>query len=205
MANVTHTIKNGETLTTIANKYKAEYYPGKTTSQVVTAIKNLNPDIIKDVNKIYAGDTIVISGTSSTSTTSDAKVSKTAYDLTVRLQSDSDRNLIARWKWSKNSDTDHYLVRWWYSASLTDDGNGILAVQDQKVTTGWLAHEWTAPDNALRVTFCVKPVAKTKKQGSGSNQTEVPDFTADRGVFLGAGCLRGQYAAGELRIYLPLF
>ena len=47
---ITYKIKKGDTLSKIAKQYKT----------TVKAIKAANPDKIKDVNKIYAGDTIKI-------------------------------------------------------------------------------------------------------------------------------------------------
>lgn len=151
MANVTYVVQKGDTLSSIANKYNT----------TVSAIASLNN--IKNVNLIYVGQKLVISGTpvAEVKTTS-----STAANVTVGLQADSDRTLIARWDWSK-SDTDYYLVRWWWGAPGSTT-NGILAVEDERVSTAWRGHVWTAPQNAERASFYVKPVAKTKEDSKGN-------------------------------------
>lgn len=159
MAQVTYTVKKGDTLSAIA----------KTHNTTVSALVKLNN--IPDANKIYVGQVLVISGNAVTETKT-----TTSYPtgVTVGLQADTDRTLIARWDWSK-ANTDHYLVRWWWGAAEKDIGDGILAVEDQQVSTSWRGHVWTAPENASRVSFYVKPVSKTYTV----NNKEASYWTAD--------------------------
>ena len=151
MANVTYVVQKGDTLSAIAKKYNT----------TVDVLQKLND--IPNANVIFAGQTLIISGTPA------AEVKTTglqAANVTVGLQADTDRTLIARWDFSK-SDTDHYLVRWWWGAAGSTT-NGILAVEDEKVSTTWRGHVWTAPQNAERASFYVKPVAKTTKDSKGN-------------------------------------
>ena len=150
MAQVTHTVVWGDTLTKIANKY----------GTTISAIKKLNPDIV-DINKIYVDQVIVISGEPKTE---QKTTSLQASNVTIGLQVGSDRTLIAKWSWSKPN-TDHYLVRWWWAPKGAPADGGILAVEDQQVSTAWRGHVYNAPENAERVSFYVKPVAKTHKVG----------------------------------------
>ena len=151
MAQVTYVIQPGDNLTKIAKKYNT----------TVSALVKLNN--IPNPNYIRAGDTLIISGDPAPEVKTTSSV---ASNVTVGLQADSDRTLIARWDWSR-SDTDHYLVRWWWGAEGAET-NGILAVEDERVSTAWRGHVWTAPSSANRASFYVKPVAKTTKDKKGN-------------------------------------
>lgn len=174
MARVTYTIKSGDTLSKIANSYKSRYYSNMTTIQICNKIKSLNPSVISDINYIRAGDTIVIYDDTGTSNTETPKVTLVPYGVVVGPQADDERTLIATWKWAKEADTDHYLVRWWYGTTEKDEGKGILDVEDARVSTAWKGHIYNAPNNARRVSFYVKPVAKVDRLKDG---TEVARFT----------------------------
>ena len=72
------------------------------------------------------------------------------------LQAGTDRTVYAEWTWEKAGDnTDYYKVKWWY-----DTGNGVWFVGSESDTTE--RHTtYSAPSNATRVSFQVKPVSKT--------------------------------------------
>ena len=97
MANETYTVKRGDTLSAIASKYNT----------TVSAIMKLNPSI-KDANKIYQGQVIVISGTANTPA---KNTSNKAIVTDFGILADSDRSIFACWSWDK-SDTDHYQMKW---------------------------------------------------------------------------------------------
>lgn len=149
MAQVIYTVVKGDTLSSIARKYN-------TTWQALAKLNN-----IPDANKIQIGQKIVISGDPEPEKKT---IGNKITGITVDLQANSQRTLIARWDWSK-SNTDHYLVRWWWGAK---DQLGVLAVEDQQVSTTWRGSTYTAPEEAERVSFYVKPVAKTKKDSKGN-------------------------------------
>lgn len=160
MAQVTYTVVADDNLTKIAEKY----------DMTLSELLELNPSYKDNPDYVRIGDVLVISGEPATET---PKPTLVPYGVVVGLQADAERTLIATWKWAKEKDTDHYLVRWWYGTTATDVGKGILAIEDAHVSTAWKGHIYTAPDNARRVSFYVKPVAKVDKL---SNGTEVARF-----------------------------
>lgn len=83
------------------------------------------------------------------------------------LQANTDRTMYAEWSWSK-SNTDHYETKWYYDA-----GNGIWFVGSEGDTTNKQS-VYSAPENALRVRFLVKPISKTRTV----NKTETVYWTA---------------------------
>lgn len=92
-------------------------------------------------------------------------------DVVVKLQSGTDRTVYATWKWSKTTQTKHYLVRWWYHNT---DGQTVRA-QESDFTTTQQYHEWTAPSNAVSAWVHIQPVSKTYK----SNGKDVSYWTSD--------------------------
>ena len=78
------------------------------------------------------------------------------------IQSDTDRTIFATWTWSK-SNTDKYQAKWWY-----DTGNGVWFVGSDSETKEKQSL-YTAPQNAKRVKFQVKPISKTYNQKSGNS------------------------------------
>lgn len=124
----------------------------------INKLKSFNPDV-KNINLIYVGQTLTLQISSGESmpketTTKSQKVTVTAFGL----QSNTDRTVFATWAWSK-SNTDHYEVEWYYST-----GDGVAFIGTKHTTTD-KQHVYNAPENALYVTFKVKPVSKTYKSG----------------------------------------
>ena len=145
MANVTYTVKKGDTLRAIAKKYKT----------TVNKIASLNH--IKNVNLIYVGQKLIISGTAAAKTsTSSSSVSKAVIEQ-FGLQSDTETTMFATWAWSK-SNTLNYETRWYY-----DTGNGVWFNGDSG-TTEDKQSVYSAPSNAKRVKFKVKPIAWVSSQ-----------------------------------------
>lgn len=151
MATVTYTVKKGDTLSAIAKKYN-------TTVKKLASLNN-----IKNVNKIYVGQKLIISKSSSsgsgsgtttnnTKKTSTNKVTITNFDL----QNDTDRTIFATWTWSK-SNTENYKYYWYYAT-----GDGVWFVGSES-TTEYKQCTYNAPSNATKVKFKVKPIAKKRK------------------------------------------
>ena len=153
MANVTYTVQKGDTLTKIAKKY----------GTTVDAIAKLNN--IKNVNYITVGQVLIISGDPAPASTTTSSV---ASNVTVGLQANTDRTLVARWDWTREN-TDHYETRWWWGPE------GQLGVIGDDSTTTWQYSVYTAPSNAERVSFYVRPVSKTYTEGD----KEIHYWTAD--------------------------
>lgn len=136
----TYTVKKGDTLTAIAKTYNT----------TVNALVSLNN--IKDPNYIVVGQKLKIDGTA------DKVTKNTTYRATITvfgLQSNTDRTVYATWKWDQ-SNTKEYQIEWRYAT-----GDGIAFKGDTSTTTDKQSI-YTAPANATKVTFRVKPVSKTR-------------------------------------------
>ena len=143
MATVTHKVVKGDTLSELAAKYNT----------TVKSIAKLND--IDNVNLIYRGQILTISGSSSStkkaSTTNSNKVTIKAFGI----QSNSDRTLFVTWNWSK-SNTENYKVEWYYHT-----GDGVWFVgSDSTVTVKQSIYN--APANAKKVRVRIKPISKKK-------------------------------------------
>lgn len=155
MATVTYTVKKGDTLSSIAKKYNT----------TTTNLKKLNN--LKSTT-IYVGQKLTISGKKTSTTTKKRKTSNKAVVDHFGLQSDTDRTLFAGWDWDKKN-TDHYHVHWLYS---TGDN---LWFKGSETDEEWHQSTYTAPSNAKRVKFKVKPVSTTHKV----NKKDVHYWTAE--------------------------
>lgn len=145
----TYTVKKGDTLSEIAEKYLSSSGFSHTYDYVKELI-SING--IKDGDYIVVGQTIKLSGTAATTSTN------TTSKATIKvfgLQSNTDRTVYATWTWSKDN-TKNYQCIWYY-----DTGDGVWfigsdsSVEDNQCT-------YTAPSNALKVKFKVKPISETK-------------------------------------------
>lgn len=140
MANTTYTVVRGDTLTAIAKKYNT----------TVSNLVKLND--ISDPDYIVVGQVLIVSGTA---TTTKKNTTSRATIKVFGLQSNSDRTVYATWSWDK-SYTENYQVKWYY-----DTGDGVWFVgTDSTVTVK--QSTYSAPSNAKRVKFKVKPVSKTR-------------------------------------------
>ena len=148
MATVTYTVKKGDTLSGIAKKY----------GTTVNALAQLNN--IKNVNLIYVGQKLTISGkeastskpssSSSTSSSSPTQVTITHFGL----QADTDRTIFAVWEWSR-ANTDKYEIYWSYKTKDNVWLTGSNTSTSNKDAT------YNAPSNAVSIKCKVKPVSKT--------------------------------------------
>lgn len=153
MANVTYTVKKGDTLSEIA----------VANNTTVSKLVSLND--LKDPDYIVVGQVLIISGDPVTKTTN---ASPRAVIEVFGLQSDTDRTVYATWKWDK-SNTENYEVKWMYG---TGDGVGFIGT---KTTTEDKQSLYTAPENATHVAFYVKPISEKHKV----NGKETSYWTAD--------------------------
>lgn len=150
----TYTVKRGDTLSAIAKKY----------STTVSALAKLNN--IQNVNYIYVGQVLKIDGDPTPVKTNTTNRATVEY---LGLQANTDRTVIASWTWDKTH-TKEYKVRWWYAAA---DGIGLLG---SETTTTFKRASWSAPSNAVKVTFIVLPVSQTYKP---NGKTETSYWTAE--------------------------
>lgn len=151
----TYIVKKNDTLSGIA----------KNNNTTVNELLRLNPDIVnKDL--IYVGQEITISGTPKTKTTN---YSQTAKITNFGIQSGTDKTVFATWAWDKKN-TKEYEVKWLYA---TGDGVGFVG-KNETVTVKQSI--FSAPENATRAMFSVKPISKTYKDKKGK---EIKYWTVD--------------------------
>lgn len=142
MATVTYTVQKGDTLSGIASKYNT----------TVSKIAKLNN--ISNVNLIYVGQKLTISGSVSSSSSSTTKTSSNKATIVhFGLQSDTDSTIFATWTWTK-SNTDNYRAVWYYAT-----GDGVWFIGSDS-TTDHKQSTYSAPSNATKVKFKVKPISK---------------------------------------------
>lgn len=151
----THTVVKGDTLSGIASKY----------GTTVNALAKLNN--IKNVNLIYVGQVIKLSGGVSAKTTAKNNSNKPIIEH-FGFQSNSDNTLFVTWKWDK-SHTENYRVRWYYAT-----GDGVAFVGSDTTTTDKQS-TYNPPSNAYKVTVKVKPISKKYTK----NNKETSYWTAD--------------------------
>lgn len=91
------------------------------------------------------------------------------------LQAGTDRTIYATWDWDKER-TKGYNVRWYYDTGDTNESGTIIWFigNDSEVTDK--QNTYSAPSNAKRVRFIVKPVSETYKDSNGN---EISYWTAD--------------------------
>lgn len=150
MATNTYTVVKGDTLSGIAAKYKSSYGFSDTYAYVNELVK-IND--ISNPNYIVVGQVIKLSGTAATvkkNTTSKPTIK------VFGLQSNTDRTVYATWSWDK-SNTENYEVKWYYTT-----GDGVRFIGSETTVTSKQA-TYTAPANAKKVVFKVKPVSKKRK------------------------------------------
>lgn len=87
------------------------------------------------------------------------------------IQAGTDRTVYATWEWTKDH-TKGYNVRWFYDAGDTNSSGTIWFIgNDSEVKEK--QDTYSAPSNAKRVRFVVKPVSETYKNGDN----DVPYWT----------------------------
>lgn len=155
MAVATYTVKKGDTLKSIAKD------KGTTVANLVKWNDIENP------NYIVVGQVLKL-GADSSSTSSKKKTTNKAVIKAFGLQSNTDRTMYASWTWSK-SNTENYKVFWQY---YTGDGVWFTG-EDGTVTAKQSIY--TAPSNAIKIRFKVKPISKTHKV----NDKDTYYWTAD--------------------------
>lgn len=84
------------------------------------------------------------------------------------LQSGTDRTIFVTWSWDKDN-VDYYEVLWRYTT-----GDGVAFIGNDG-TEKYKQSVYTAPSNATKVMFKVKPVSKTRKV----NDKDTYHWTAD--------------------------
>ena len=147
----TYTVKKGDTLTSISKRYNT----------TVDALVKLND--ITNPDYIVIGQVLQIDGTSTVKP-------NVTYQATIKafgVMTGTANRLYATWKWDQ-SNTENYEILWEY-----DTTDGVWFVGSRSTTTEKQC-TYDIPDNAVRVRFKVKPVAKKRKV----NNKETPYWKA---------------------------
>lgn len=163
MATVTYTVKRGDTLGSIAKKY----------NKSVSSIAKLNH--IRNVNLIYVGQKLIISGKSSSSSSGGSKkktTKKSTNHVKIEhfgLQSNASSDTVfVTWDWGRDH-VDYYKVVWYYH---TGDGVWFIGSDSQVHAQ---QSTYNVPDNATKIRVKIKPYSKKHKV----NKKEVSYWTAD--------------------------
>ena len=170
----THKVVWGDTLSEIAQRY----------GTTVSYLAKLNN--IRNVNLIYVGQVLKISEVVTVTpskpnptpapkpaTSSHASPAATRATITAfGLQANTDRTFFATWSWSMGY-TDKFEVRWFYETGDKVKFTGNSSFVDS-IDNSWPQSVYTAPENAICVSFQVKPIAKTHKV----NNSDVYYWTA---------------------------
>lgn len=138
----TYTVVKGDTLSEIAVKYNT----------TVANLVKLND--IENPNYIVVGQVLVVSGSSSSGTSTKTSTSRATISV-FGIQSNTDRTLYATWRWN-SSNTENYQTIWYY-----DTGDGVWFVGNDSTTENKQSL-YSAPENAKRVKFKVKPISKKR-------------------------------------------
>lgn len=138
----TYTVVKGDTLSEIALRYNT----------TVDKLVQLNG--IKNRDYIVVGQVLRLTSSAPTTTTTSSTLKATIK--VFGLQSNTDRTVYAVWSWGKGN-TENYQIKWHYAT-----GDGVWFIGENTTTTDTQSL-YTAPSNAYKVKFTVKPVAKKRK------------------------------------------
>lgn len=153
----TYTVCRNDTFSDIALKCIQVGMSGYTGLSLYNAginkLKSFNPDI-ENIDLIYVGQKIVLSGTPSSKSYAKAQRPKiTSFGLSAK----TDDTIFATWAWDKSSQTENYKILWKYGK-----GDGIGYVGTDSTTTYKYSTFQRPDDTVTHVTFQVKPVSKKK-------------------------------------------
>lgn len=166
MANVKYTVKKGDTLSHIAQRYN-------TTVSTLVKLNNIaNP------NYIVVGQELVISGAAVTPKNNNSnQVTFNAFGLMAKTE----RTLYANWTWSRHNQTENYVLRWtWFTGEDKYDDTGKNLGFVEKSTTELTQATWDAPDNAVSVALVVKPVAKSQSVDGKESEPWTAQYSTEK-------------------------
>lgn len=142
------TVEKGDNLWNIARDYLGDGTKWKT----LAAIND-----VPTSNLIMPGDKIYLKKQTSTTPTKKKASTNKAVIKKFGLQASVENSLFATWTWDKNY-TDNYKVQWRYYPKGAGDW-----FMGEDSTTDYKFSIYSIPQNATRVSFRVKPIAKKHK------------------------------------------
>lgn len=144
----TYTVKWGDTLSGIAEKYKSQYGYSNTYTYMNKLV---------EINNISNPDWLVIGQVLKLTGSADPVTPNTTSRPTIKvfgLQSNTDRTMYVTWSWDK-SNTKEYKVKWYYAT-----GDGVWFIGNDGTATAKQSL-YSAPSNATKVKVKIKPISKT--------------------------------------------
>lgn len=164
------TVQKGDTLSQIATTYKSTIGSSLTLNERINRLCSLND--IDNPNYIVVGQVIKLTSDASSGSTSSTNNSSTKVTIKAfGLQSNTDRTVYASWTWTKEH-TKEYRSVWYY-----DTGDGVWFLGSDSSDTPKQS-VYTAPSNAKRVRFKVKPVSTTHTVNGKETSYWTGDWTA---------------------------
>ena len=163
---IRYTVVNGDKLRTIAQKFYDEIEGDSLSGpngKVQTLVRLNN---IVDPNKLAIGQELWITKDASDPDVEDSN--KRAIIVAFGRQSGTINTIYASWKWTLPN-TENYKVKWEY-----DTGDGLWFIGNSSTVDEKQA-TYIMPDNATKIRFMVKPIAKKIKQ----NGNDVDAFTSE--------------------------
>ena len=158
----TYTVVAGDTMWSIADTYLGD---GKKWKELAihNGIYNSNTGLAI----IYVGQVIDLDIPGGSSDGSQNQSNKAIVTF-LGPQAGTDRTMFAVWDWDKEN-TKEYEIKWYY-----DTGNNVWFIGDD-TTFEHRQSVYSAPSNALRVRFVVRPVSETRTV----NNKETAYWTAE--------------------------
>lgn len=138
----TYTVVKGDTLWDISRKYNT----------TVDALVKLNG--IKNPDYIVVGQVLRLTASAPSTTTKTSTLKATIK--VFGLQANTDRTVYATWSWNKGN-VDTYQIKWHYAT-----GDGVWFIGNDADTKDSQSI-YTAPSNATKVKFVVRPISKKQK------------------------------------------
>lgn len=167
----TYTVKKGDTLSEIAEKYLGS----------ASAYKSLAAwNDIPDPDRIYVGQVLYLEKP----TTSTSYKVPTKMSVLIKhfgLQANTNNTLFVIWYWL-DSKTDHFLIKWeYYAGGIWFIGNNDQV--DYDGTGNAKQATWNYPDNAEIVRVSVKAVSKKQTVNDVEKDYWVGDWTIAKPYF----------------------
>lgn len=167
----TVTVKQGDTLWGIARTHLGSGSKYKQLADI---------NGIADPNRIYVGQVIKLSGSSSTASSSS---NSNQASVKLGILSTDEKKLLATWTWGKESQTESYKVEWTYERGdgvwmKTDQTNSIDEDDDADRKALARTALFDIPDKAKTVRVRVLPKSKTHKVTKNGKETDTVYWTA---------------------------
>lgn len=149
-------IKPGDNLTFIAEEFNT----------TVNTLAALNSDTVTNVNLIFIGKKLYITGSASSSANTSIKSTKTTItEFNLSASDASSKTLLATWKCGRPmNQVKCFSYEWEYTAGDKVDGKDVWyrGSKDENVDKALLYSTYKIPDNAEMIRFRVKAVSEVK-------------------------------------------